>query len=151
MIARYIEIVGIRPEAMHAEIRRAKPQHMHNEEKAVQRKEAHVMVHHQIKGIAADCQRKAAFADIRRKQAGNAQIKRNRQRRARVNAERIADKVRAIRKQVCQILISRTEQRTQDDDADEIRHGGQMVAPLQHAAIEHAARKPRQKNHRAQH
>ena len=85
MITRYIEIVGIRPEAMHAEICRAEPQHMHNEEEAVQRKEAHVMVHHQIKGIAADCLRKAAFADIRRKQAGNAQIKRNRQRRARVN------------------------------------------------------------------
>ena len=61
---------------------------------------SHVMVHHNGERISAEGQCEAASADIRRKQAGNAQIKRNGQRAAGVYAECVADEIGAIRKQI---------------------------------------------------
>ena len=145
-----VHIVAHRAEGADAEIRCAKPRCIEGEKHAVQREEPHVMVHHNGERISAEGQCEAASADIRRKQAGNAQIKRNGQRAAGVYAECVADEIGAIRKQICKIFISGGKQHAQHHNRQQIRHGGQTVALFQHAAVKLAAREAGQQNHRAQ-
>ena len=95
-----VHIVAHRAEGADAEIRCAETRCIEGEKHAVQREEPHVMVHHNGERISAEGQCEAASADIRRKQAGNAQIKRNGQRAAGVYAECVADEIGAIRKQI---------------------------------------------------
>ena len=107
-------------------------------------------MHHNIERVSADGQREPALDDMRREQAGNPQIERNRQRRARIHAECAAAEIRAVGEQIREALVPGGEQHAQHHEAEQIRHGGQAVALFQHAAIELTARKPRQENHRAQ-